>query len=76
MNGGPTYRDSFFGEEWPEVAAWRQVPTPAGMKCMGCHKRIRRGEQGMFVAVESGPYLDLFPLHRGCPKPDDASVEE
>jgi hypothetical protein len=77
VNGGPTYREAFFGEEWPEVAAWRQVPTPTGMKCMACNTEILMGEQGTFVRVEKGPYVDLYPLHRRCPQPDTgARVEE
>lgn len=76
MNGGPTYREAFFGEEWTDVAEWLQVTTPVGMKCVGCGKEIVMGDQGIHVRVERGPYIDIYALHRGCPQPDSAGAED
>lgn len=74
MNGGPTHEFVFFGEPWPAVERYRQVPTPSGQPCDICDKKIRIGDQGIFVTSETkssgGSMIRYIPVHRGCDQPD------
>lgn len=70
MNGGPTYEPMYFGDPWPEVEAFKQVPAPAGMLCGDCGRKLTDQDQGTYRTVQAQDHLGTvtthLPVHRGC----------